>query len=377
MTRLLYIIESSDLTLSIRGQTCCRKENVPLDHYINHIMSETGTTVLLRGHGSGNSENALDEGTMWLLAISCYWIYINMFISYPKLFLTPQDDLWPLASLYLQVFFIPKSGNESILKERGASSLTSSVDATDDASHGAELKSMWLSNRGMPQASIVCHPCTSLIGGTSFIGYEGIYPQAKPLQQVALALRQSTSPVTAAVGPTTSANAKLTKKVGPSEEKCPPRRRKFQELSIASKGPANSHQNKLQGSEFQMPRELTSHVGAKDVPIMPAPRKLIRPSPDVISPPPSKSMPPPPPPKSMPPPPPLKSLLPPPLPPKLSSTPKVHETNSKLHNSKPEPSPDTLIKLMEYGDDDDDDLEENIEKPFKSLSSAPKPFWVV
>ncbi|CAA2978685.1 Hypothetical predicted protein [Olea europaea subsp. europaea] len=115
-----------------------------------------------------------------------------------------------------------------------------------------------------------------------------------------------------------------------------------------------------------MPRELTSHVGAKDVPFMPAPRKLIRPSPDVISPPPSKSMPPPPPPKSMPPPSPLKSLLPPPPPPKLSSTPKVHETNSKLHNSKPEPIPDTLIKLMEYGDDDDDDSR----KPLRNLLKA-------
>lgn len=89
----------------------------------------------------------------------------------------------------------------------------------------------------------VCHPRASLIGGTSYIVYEGIYPQATPLQQVALALRQSTSPVTVAVGPsTTAANAKLPTKVGPSEEKCPPRRRKFQELSIAAKGPANSHQ---------------------------------------------------------------------------------------------------------------------------------------
>ncbi|CAA3018856.1 RIK-like isoform X3 [Olea europaea subsp. europaea] len=184
-------------------------------------MSETGTTVLLRGHGSGNSENALDEEAQQLLHSL---LSGNDPISLERAKLLAENLL------------------DTISAECGASSLTSSVDATDDASHGAELKSMWLSNRGMPQASIVCHPCTSLIGGTSFIGYEGIYPQAKPLQQVALALRQSTSPVTAAVGPTTSANAKLTKKVGPSEEKCPPRRRKFQELSIASKGPANSHQ---------------------------------------------------------------------------------------------------------------------------------------
>lgn len=116
-----------------------------------------------------------------------------------------------------------------------------------------------------------------------------------------------------------------------------------------------------------MPRELTSHVGAKDLSFMPAPRKLIRLSPDVI---------PPTPPKNVPPPPPLKSMPPPPPPPKFNSTPKTHETNSNLHNSKPEPIPETLIKLMEYGDDDDeDDLEETIKEPSKSLSSAPKPFW--
>ncbi|CAI9755231.1 unnamed protein product [Fraxinus pennsylvanica] len=121
-----------------------------------------------------------------------------------------------------------------------------------------------------------------------------------------------------------------------------------------------------------MPRELTSHVGAKDLSSMPAPRKLIRPSPAVIPPTPPKNVPPPPPPKRMPPPP-LKSMPPPLPPPKFNSTPKIHETNSNLHNSKSEPIPDTLIKLMEYGDDDDD--EETIGEPSKSLSSAPKPFW--
>ncbi|XP_028120319.1 protein RIK-like [Camellia sinensis] len=33
----------------------------PNDQYVNHIMNETGATVLLRGRGSGNSESAFGE----------------------------------------------------------------------------------------------------------------------------------------------------------------------------------------------------------------------------------------------------------------------------------------------------------------------------
>ncbi|CAA2978686.1 RIK isoform X2 [Olea europaea subsp. europaea] len=165
------------------------------DQYINHIMSETGTTVLLRGHGSGNSENALDEEAQQLLHSL---LSGNDPISLERAKLLAENLL------------------DTISAECGASRSSSCkvYVAVPPPPQLLELKSMWLSNPGMPQASTVCHPRTSLIGGTSFIGYEGIYPQATPLRQVALALRQSTSPVTAAVGPsTTAANAKLPTKV--------------------------------------------------------------------------------------------------------------------------------------------------------------------
>ncbi|KAL2528615.1 Protein RIK [Forsythia ovata] len=338
----------------------------PNDQYVNHIMSETGATVLLRGRGSGNSENALGEEAQQPLHLL---LSSNDPINLERAKLLAGNLLDTISAecgasrassckVYVAVPPPPQllgevqnSGNEPIVKEQAASGLTSSGGVIDDVSHGAGLQSMGLSDPGMPQPSPVCHPHSSLIGGTSYNGYEGIYPQATPLQQVALALRQPTSPVTATVGPaTTATSAKSPIMVGPSKEKRPSQRRKFQELSTAAKAPATSHQNKLQGSEFQMPRELTSHVGARDVPIT-----------DVIPPPPPKSMPPPPP------------------PPKFNSTPKVHENNSMLHKSKPEPIPDTLIKLMEYGDDDDE-LEETIDEPSTTLSSAPaapKPFWAV
>lgn len=37
------------------------------DQYINHIMNETGATVVLRGRGSGNNECLNGEGTFSFL----------------------------------------------------------------------------------------------------------------------------------------------------------------------------------------------------------------------------------------------------------------------------------------------------------------------
>lgn len=36
------------------------------DQYVNHIMNETGVTVLLKGRGSGNTESSHGEGTALL-----------------------------------------------------------------------------------------------------------------------------------------------------------------------------------------------------------------------------------------------------------------------------------------------------------------------
>ncbi|XP_022879468.1 protein RIK-like isoform X4 [Olea europaea var. sylvestris] len=240
---------SLDISSRIRG---------PNDQYVNHIMSETGATVLLRGRRSGNSENALGEEAPQPLHLL---LSSNDPIGLERAKLLAENLLDTISAecgasrassckVYVAVPPPPQllgevqnSGNESVVKECVSSSLTSSGGMTGDVSHGAGLQSMGLLNPGMPQASTVCHSHSSLIGGTSYIGYEGIYPQATPLQQVALALRQSTSSVTATVDPAAKASsAKSPTTVVPSEEKRPPQRRKFQELSAAAKGPATTHQ---------------------------------------------------------------------------------------------------------------------------------------
>ena len=95
------------------------------------------------------------------------------------------------------------------------------------------------------QPNLVCNPQPSLVVGTSYSGYGGIYPQATPLQQVALALRKSSSFVNSAVAsPTTAANTaeNYIPSLSSAKEKRLPQKRKFQELPVASEGRANPHQ---------------------------------------------------------------------------------------------------------------------------------------
>lgn len=97
------------------------------------------------------------------------------------------------------------------------------------------------------QPDVACQPHFSALGGTSYNGYGGIYPQATPLQQVALALRQSV-PTAAAVPISTSLDAAVTPPnlnttsypVPQNDaKKKPAPKRKFQELPKASIEPVS------------------------------------------------------------------------------------------------------------------------------------------
>jgi len=116
------------------------------------------------------------------------------------------------------------------------------------------LHSGGVPNYGNPQPPMVSYSCPSVSGGTYYSGYGGIYPQATPLQLVALALRKAPAPTTpglaSAVGATTAfvpaASAVISSKTSLSSiaeiERWPPQKWKFQELPVASNETVTHHQ---------------------------------------------------------------------------------------------------------------------------------------
>ncbi|KAI3892787.1 hypothetical protein MKX03_000891 [Papaver bracteatum] len=378
----------------------------PNDQYINHIMNETGANVLLRGRGSGNLENPqsqesqqplhlylssispksledaklLAENLLDTISVECGASRVSSSKAYNAV--PPPQQL--LAG-------VQSSGNEQnenggAIGARTSSSVYSTPvapqvsAATLPGMPCAHPKGSVSQNVGSfgyrpPSTTTASYPQPSVSSGTSYSGYGGIYPQATPLQQVALALRQSPYPVTNVTTPSASAGNALSK---PSSnpvsdtEKRRAQRRKFQELPVVAKGPAKPHQNSPQGSEFVEPGAVSD--SCRNVSNMPPPKKLVQSSSNGMLPP-SFSM-------AMPPPPPPKFAVP-----KQSSQTTGDKNTTKIKPTSGPPVPDTLTQLMEYGDEDDEDEdlrddnrgEQEISKiSSKSTSAAaPKPFWAM
>ncbi|KAF5198204.1 Rik-like protein [Thalictrum thalictroides] len=368
--------QSSNIASRIRG---------PNDQYVNHIMNETGATVVLRGRGSGNSESVVGEDLQQPL---------HLFLSgnNPK----SLEDAKCLAENLL----------DTIAAECGASRVASSKVykavppppqlLNEVQSSGVDRSALVASMASPTLGSALVNPVlpTTLPGvnvvipqvavpspggllgygqasgcGTSYSGYGGIYPQATPLQQVALVLRQSPSFGTSVTDPATSAgtySAEVISSFSTTTDKRPPQKRKFQELPVSSKKPAEPHQNSLQMSEFVKPGPPFEEFNSRTTASMPPPKKLIQPS--------SKGMPPPPP-RTIPPPP--SRIMPPPS--KLISSSLLSEADKgtpRSIKSRSDHVPDTLIKLMEYGDDDDDPEEEPQGNNARTVN-LPKPFWAL
>ncbi|XP_024016883.1 protein RIK isoform X3 [Morus notabilis] len=356
---------SLNITSRIRG---------PNDQYINHIMNETGATVILRGHGSGNTESpSVEEGQQRL----------HLFLSSnnPK----SLEDARRLAENLLDTISV-ECGVSRVSSSKVYSAVpppqqvygavpppqqllagvlnSSNVDATTSSATGLTASTVAITP--IPPISSVDSSQPLFPGGTSYSGYGGIYPQATPLQQVALALRQSSSPLSATAGPATlvpSREPKLSVSSNHEKDKRTQQRRKFQELPIGSKGSAKP----IQGSEFLKAVEVSADLGVRNVSTMPAPKKLVSATSNGMLPPPSITMPPPPP------------------PPKFTSSTSTLKGHDKIdipNKTKSNPVPDTLVKLMEYGDDDDD-FEENTEEPLgrnqgpTAAAAARKPFWAL
>jgi hypothetical protein len=164
-----------------------------------------------------------------------------------------------------------------------------------------------------------------------------------------------------------------------------------------------SPSNSLQGSKFLKPTEPSADLDVRNVSTMPAPKKLVQSSSNGLAP-------------SLP-----RTMPPPPPPPKFSTSTHAdtgHDKNNVLKKTKSDSVPgrnrnlilmlmgllflileagayslyvlftmwlqllvfsDTLVKLMEYGEEDDDP-EENYEESVSGKSSAVaarKPFWAL
>ncbi|KAK8565991.1 hypothetical protein V6N13_021061 [Hibiscus sabdariffa] len=379
----------------------------PNDQYINHIMNETGATVTLRGCGSGNSESLQGEEAQQPL---------HLFLSSnnPK----SLDDAKRLAENLMDTISlefgasrissskvygavpppqqlltgVQSSATEQNLNASSAAGLTSmpvAAPAPPVAISGvttgySQGMAVGMPNSGPIQANSVGYPQPLVTRGTSYIGYGGIYPQATPLQQVALVLRQS-SPISSTVVPATSVasaaiptmpavstvtKSSVSSTLHSEKEQRPPQKRKFQELPVGSKG--SSRLNQV--SESSNSNKPLGDLGVRNLSTMPAPKKLINPSTNGMPPPPPKTLPPPPTPP--------KAMMPPPPPPKFTSSKPPGKSHDKIKDdskAKLDAVPDTLMQLMSYGDEDDDS-EESSDESLNNNSNANglrKPFWAL
>ncbi|KAK7295451.1 hypothetical protein RJT34_18360 [Clitoria ternatea] len=410
-------VPSLNIVARIRG---------PNDQYINHIMNETGATVILRGRGSGNNEclsgedgqqplhlflssnNAKSLEDAKLLAenlldtistecgasrVSSCKLYsavpppqqVYTAVPLPQQVYTavpPPQQVYSAVPPPQQVYSGPSLSKQiptAISPQQIYSAvpppqqlLTGVPSSVIELETSTGLTTSSMSSSVVPtqstghlisgsQANMSGYTTPLVSGGTSYIGYGGIYPQASPLQQVALALRHS-PPVASTVAPSTSASngeSKSTTSSNLGKEKRPPQKRKFQELPVASKGTTKLNQ----GLEPLKSNEQSEGL-VRNISTMPAPKKLVQPS--------SSGLPPSPPPRTMPPPP----------PPKFSDAPevKLQDKSKNFLKTKSDSVPDTLVKLMEYGEDDDDDLDYSSEESLPHTTQAigvQKPFWAL
>ncbi|XP_020678491.1 protein RIK isoform X1 [Dendrobium catenatum] len=400
---------SQNIAARIRG---------PNDQYINHIINETGATVVLRGLGSGSNDishaedaqqplhlylsstnsksleaaRSLAENLLDTISAECAVSRVPSSKVYRAV--PPPHQLLagvvssanadPVVSSSCAVAGVTQAG-QSLASSTSAVSSLSTVLPSGVLIPNGNLASCGTS---IPNTGNYVYP--TVTGGTCYSGYGGIYPQATPLQQVALALKQAPLSSTSVVSSAASnANAlpKMTSSSNADREKRPSQKRKFQELPVTSKGLSTLNQNSRQGSECFKPG-LEDAAGK--IPFMPPTKKSSQPA--------LGELPPPPPPRMMPPPPPKfssdhnRNSIAAPPPPNFPSSdspvgfqnqnpamsPAVTETlvqSIVSEKASLEPASDTFLKLVEYEEEEEEEMVAAAEESFRSTSS--KPFWAV
>ncbi|KAK4776444.1 hypothetical protein SAY86_005132 [Trapa natans] len=245
----------------------------PNDQYISHIMNETGATVSLRGRGAGAESTNEDVGGEQPL-------HIFLSSNNPK----SLEDAKCLAENLLDTISIecgaPRASSSSniygtVPPPQQLLSVTQSIglehEESRDASafgtsHAGPSVQAVSSTQFVPvinnlstlmpltQPGILLgnglsggnYSWTPPMSGTRYTGYEGIYPQATPLQQVAMVLKQSpaftSSSVPALTLPSTIVKPSPNSAAEKEKEKQPPQKRKFQELPVSHNVPAKLNQ---------------------------------------------------------------------------------------------------------------------------------------
>lgn len=219
----------------------------------------------------------------------------------------------------------------------------------------------------------------------SYSSYSGLYPQASPLQQVALALQRPALSQGSVQAPSFPPESNITSTWGQTEKQ-ERQRRKFQEGPSLKREPLAD-----QGTSMKQNQQ----VGSLETPaaqLMPPPRSILASPPGSMLPPPPISMPPPPPGSMAPPLPRTKCTTGPLMPNTVSASMTVAASASSrtsLKSTSPGvqmPQAEMLgFKLVEYGEDEEEDEDEDDSKvelnAHDGKGTMPyangKPFWAV
>ncbi|XP_020591186.1 protein RIK isoform X2 [Phalaenopsis equestris] len=225
----------------------------PNDQYINHIINETGATVELRGIGSANQDNSHAEDSLQPLHLFLSSTNTKSLEAARSLAENLLDTIAAecgasrvSSSKALNAVPPPQqllagvvsSANTEVSANLVVSTLVVPSESTVLPS-GVLMQNGNLSSCGasIPNTGGYVYPTAT--GGTCYSGYGGIYPQATPLQQVALALKQapvSTISVVASTNSHANVLPKMTSNSNVDTEKRRRPKRKFQELPVVPKG---------------------------------------------------------------------------------------------------------------------------------------------
>ncbi|XP_042382495.1 protein RIK-like [Zingiber officinale] len=235
----------------------------PNDLYINHIMNETGATVLLRGQGSehldsSHTEEALQPLHLYLSSSNAKRLEAAKILAENLLDTVARECGTSRISSTKVYGVVPPpqqllAGTESSLRVVSAgnynqipvisSTATGIVAATQSFVAGGVATASGTVFQSVEQLkygnsrSLVSYALPGVTSVTCYNGYEGIYPQATPSQQVALALRQASSSSTAISSTSSLVSTTERKSSSVAEADTHPlQKRKFKELPVTSKG---------------------------------------------------------------------------------------------------------------------------------------------